>query len=142
MPQKQSQDIPVILIRDAQGNTVEKISLREWRKRKAIEQNENFEIKLYREALTYYGEQDFEKAEDLLVYLCELHNYGEYCYVERLANLYRGQQRPDKERGILLIAYRKLRCDPALARRIDKRLTALDAAFLPKKSSLTPGSCD
>lgn len=142
MPQKQSQDIPVILIRDAQGNTLEKISLREWRKRKAIEQNENLEIKLYREALTYYGEQDFEKAEDLFVYLCELHHYGEYSYVERLANLYRSQERPDKERGLLLIAYRKLRCDPALASRIDKRLNALDTAFLPKKSSLTPRSCE
>lgn len=135
MPELNPQDVPVILIRDAQGNTIEKISMREWRKRKAIQQDESFEIKLYRQALTYYGDQDFDKAEDLFLYLCEINDYGDYSYIERLANLYRGQNRPDKERGLLLIAYRKLREDP-VAQRIDKRLAGLDAAFLPKRGTL------
>lgn len=135
MPELNPQDVPVILIRDAQGNTIEKISMREWRKRKAIQQDENFEIKLYRQALTYYGEQDFDKAEDLLLYLCEINDYGAYSYIERLANLYRGQNRPDKERGLLLVAYRKLREDP-VAQRIDKRLAGLNGAFLPKRGTL------
>ena len=67
---RNKQELPVIFIRDSQGNTVEKITVKEWMRRKAIQQNDNFFIKLYREALNYYAMDDFEKAEDLLLYLC------------------------------------------------------------------------
>ena len=111
-----SQELPVILIRDHEGNVIEKISVKEWMRRKALPQNENFEIKLYREALNYYAIEELDKAEDLLLYLCELSDYTHYEYVERIANLYRRQNRPDKERCVLLFAYRKLRHDPIASR--------------------------
>lgn len=130
-----SQELPVILIRDHEGNVIEKISVKEWIRRKALPQNENFEIKLYREALNYYAIEELDKAEDLLLYLCELSDYTHYEYVERIANLYRRQNRPDKERCVLLFAYRKLRHDP-IASRIDRRLEKLDRAFLPKTKFL------
>lgn len=131
MPAGNSQELPVILIRDHDGNVIEKISVKEWLRRKALPQNENFEIKLYREALNYYAIDEMDKAEDLLLYLCELSDYTHYEYVERVANIYRRENRPDKERCVLLLAYRKLRLDPVAAR-IDRRLEKLDRAFLPK----------
>lgn len=127
---RNKQELPVIFIRDSQGNTVEKITVKEWMRREAIQQNDNFFIKLYREALNYYAMDDFEKAEDLLLYLCESTHYSHYEYVERLANIYRLEKRPDKERCILLLSHRQLRNDP-ICLHIDRRLEKLDYDFLP-----------
>lgn len=135
MAAKSNQNLPVIFIHDLQGNTIEKITVKEWMQRKAIPKNENFLIRLYREALNYYALEDFEKAEDLLLYLCEYTNYAHYEYVERLANIYRLEKRPDKERCILLLSHRQLRNDPVCLH-IDRRLEKLDYDFLPPNGLL------
>lgn len=123
-------DIPVIFISDSAGKIVEKISINEWRRRKkAAREIESFEIKLYREALNYYSNQELEKAEDLLLFLSERTRYSRYEYIERLANIYRQQKRIDKERCILLLARREIidRDDlDGTIQRIDIRMRNLD----------------
>ncbi|MGX7162815.1 hypothetical protein [Enterococcus massiliensis] len=122
-------DIPVIFVYNQYGQIAEKISINEWRRRKEQEKEiENFEIRLYREALNYYGQKEFEKAEDLLTFLVARTNYTHYEYVERLANIYRQEKRTSKERTVLLLARRSLLATEdfdGVIRRIDKRLHLL-----------------
>ena len=53
---------------------------------------EEFEIKLYREAITYYTQEAYMQAADLLKFLISQTDYTHYEYVERLANIYRIQE--------------------------------------------------
>ena len=119
-------DIPVIFVYDDFGHIVEKISVNEWRKRK---EKENMDIKLYREALNYYGQKEYGKAEDLLLFLVARTGYTHYEYVERLANIYRQQKRVSKERSLLLATRRSLsqfEDYDGIIRRIDKRFKLLE----------------
>ncbi|MHC5267720.1 hypothetical protein ACYSNO_00835 [Enterococcus sp. LJL98] len=122
-------DVPVIFIYDHYGEIKGKISINEWKanKEKAQLLNE-LEIKLYRESINYYTNNDFEKAEDLLLFLISQTDYTHYEYVERLANLYRRKKRISKERELLLKARKNITAFEAsegIIRRIDKRLEKL-----------------
>ena len=97
MPELNPQDASSSHIRDAQGNTIEKISMRNGAngpssKTKTLKSN-------HRQALTLYGGARFDKAEDLLRYLASTTMAPTVISSVR-PNLYRGQNRPDKERGL------------------------------------------
>lgn len=119
-------DVPVVFIYDHYGEIKGKISINEWiaKKEKAQLLNE-LEIKLYRESINYYTNNDFDKAEDLLLFLINQTDYTHYEYVERLANLYRRKERTSKEKELLLKARKNIAAFDAsegIIRRIDKRL--------------------
>ncbi|KAF1302905.1 hypothetical protein IV487_00455 [Enterococcus saccharolyticus] len=123
-------DVPVIFLYDANGQITGKISVNEWKKQKQeAKLLEELEIKLYREAITYYGNNECTKAEDLLTYLIARTDYTHYEYVERLANIYRRQGRLASEKRLLLCARKNvdsLDFSEGIIRRIDKRLTKLE----------------
>lgn len=67
---KHPNDVPVIFLTDATGKVVRKISINEWRALKANpDQIEELDIKLYREAISFYLQEDYAKAKDLLHFL-------------------------------------------------------------------------
>lgn len=119
-------DVPVIFIYDQHGEIKGKISINEWTAKKDEAQLLNeLEIKLYRESIHYYTNNDFEKAEDILLFLISQTDYTHYEYVERLANLYRRKERTSKERELLLKARKNIApfdASSGIIRRIDKRL--------------------
>ena len=98
-------DVPVIFIYNHQDEIIGKLSINEWKaQKKAAQLLNELEIKLYREAINYYTSNDFDKAEDILLFLILQTDYTHYEYVERLANLYRRNQRHSKEKELLLKA--------------------------------------
>lgn len=119
-------DVPVIFIYNHQDEIIGKLSINEWKAQKKVAQLLNeLEIKLYREAINYYTSNDFDKAEDILLFLILQTDYTHYEYVERLANLYRRNQRHSKEKELLLKARKNMLAFEAtegIIRRIDKRL--------------------
>ncbi len=119
-------DVPVIFIYNHQDEIIGKLSINEWKaQKKAAQRLNELEIKLYREAINYYTSNDFDKAEDILLFLILQTNYTHYEYVERLANLYRRNQRHSKEKELLLKARKNMLAFEAtegIIRRIDKRL--------------------
>lgn len=119
-------NVPVIFIYDQTGEISGKISINEWRTKKEEAQLLNeLEIKLYRESIHYYTNREFSKAEDLLLFLISQTDYTHYEYVERLANLYRRQEKRSKEKELLLKARKNISAFDAsesLLKRIDKRL--------------------
>lgn len=119
-------DVPVIFIYNHQDEIIGKLSINEWKaQKKAAQLLNKLEIKLYREAINYYTSNDFEKAEDILLFLILQTDYTHYEYVERLANLYRRNQRHSKEKELLLKARKNMLAFEAtegIIRRIDKRL--------------------
>ena len=119
-------DVPVIFIYNHQDEIIGKLSINEWKaQKKAAQLLNDLEIKLYREAINYYTSNDFDKAEDILLFLILQTDYTHYEYVERLANLYRRNQRHSKEKDILLKARKNMLAFEAtegIIRRIDKRL--------------------
>lgn len=138
-PQVDPNDVPVIFLYDDNGMIADKVSINQWTQR--IEENqhiENFEIRLYREALNYYGAKEFSKAEDLLKFLIKRTDYTHYEYIERLANIYRQQNRSSLEKELLLTTrkyFLPLEFSEGIVKRIDKRLEKLEclsssAAFL------------
>lgn len=130
---KENNELAVMILTDSEGHIIERLTVEEWLKRQTMDESrEDYEIKLYREALNYYASADYNKAEDLLIYLCENCDYSRYEYIERLANLYRNQDRIDKERMVLLMARRNTTM-PALLERIDRRLTLLDKKIIIKQ---------
>lgn len=130
---KENNELAVMILTDDDGHVIERLTVEEWLKRQTMDEHrEDYEIKLYREALNYYASADYPKAEDLLVYLCEIYDYSRYEYIERLANLYRNQDRIDKERMVLLMARRNTSM-PALLERIDRRLALLDKKIILKQ---------
>lgn len=120
-------EIPVIIIRNEDGVTTKRVTVREWLDHDLLvaKNTQELEIKLYRSALDYLQLGENDKAEDLLIYLCEGCEYSRFEYIERLANLYRNQNQLDKERCILLIAKHQVTLKQLLPR-IDKRLAKLD----------------
>ncbi len=123
-------DVPVIFLYDQNGQITGKISINEWKKQKQqATLLEELEIKLYREAITYYGNNELTKAEDLLRYLIARTDYTHYEYVERLANLYRRQKRWSKEKELLLLARKNIGSidfSESILRRINKRIEKLE----------------
>ncbi|MFZ1781004.1 MAG: hypothetical protein WAT94_06195 [Enterococcus aquimarinus] len=119
-------DVPVIFIYNHQDEIIGKLSINEWKaQKKAAQLLNELEIKLYREAINYYTSNDFDKAEDILLFLILQTDYTHYEYVERLANLYRRNQRHSKEKKLLLKARKNMLAFEAtegIIRRIDKRL--------------------
>ena len=119
-------DVPVIFIYNHQEEIIGKLSINEWKaQKKAAQLLNELEIKLYREAINYYTSNDFDKAEDILLFLILQTDYTHYEYVERLANLYRRNQRHSKEKELLLKAKKNMLAFEAtegIIRRIDKRL--------------------
>ncbi len=119
-------DVPVIFIYNHQDEIIGKLSINEWKaQKKAAQLLNELEIKLYREAINYYTSNDFDKAEDILLFLILQTDYTHYEYVERLANLYRRNQRHSKEKELLLKARKNMLAFEAtegIIRRIDKRL--------------------
>lgn len=119
-------DVPVIFIYNHQDEIIGKLSINEWKaQKKAAQRLNELEIKLYREAINYYTSNDFDKAEDILLFLILQTDYTHYEYVERLANLYRRNQRHSKEKKLLLKARKNMLAFEAtegIIRRIDKRL--------------------
>lgn len=119
-------DVPVIFIYNHQDEIIGKLSINEWKaQKKAAQRLNELEIKLYREAINYYTSNDFDKAEDILLFLILQTDYTHYEYVERLANLYRRNQRHSKEKELLLKARKNMLAFEAtegIIRRIDKRL--------------------
>mgnify|MGYP003589546467 FL=1 len=119
-------DVPVIFIYNHQDEIIGKLSSNEWKaQKKAAQLLNELEIKLYREAINYYTSNDFDKAEDILLFLILQTDYTHYEYVERLANLYRRNQRHSKEKELLLKAKKNMLAFEAtegIIRRIDKRL--------------------
>ncbi|HRL51850.1 MAG: hypothetical protein WAX20_01740 [Enterococcus aquimarinus] len=119
-------DVPVIFIYNHQDEIIGKLSINEWKaQKKAAQLLNELEIKLYREAINYYTSNDFDKAEDILLFLILQTDYTHYEYVERLANLYRRNQRHSKEKELLLKAKKNMLAFEAtegIIRRIDKRL--------------------
>ncbi|MFC4696356.1 hypothetical protein [Enterococcus aquimarinus] len=119
-------DVPVIFIYNHQDEIIGKLSINEWKaQKKAAQLLNELEIKLYREAINYYTSNDFDKAEDILLFLILQTDYTHYEYVERLANLYRRNQRHSKEKDILLKARKNMltfEATEGIIRRIDKRL--------------------
>lgn len=81
-------EIPIIFVRDDSGNVQGKVSVNEWTNRHRPSSLNQLEIKLYRQALAYYAEQDLEKAIDILKFLILQTEYTHFEYVERLANIY------------------------------------------------------
>ncbi|MBP8693527.1 MAG: hypothetical protein KBH56_05175, partial [Enterococcus sp.] len=118
--------VPVIFIYNHQDEIIGKLSINEWKaQKKAAQLLNELEIKLYREAINYYTSNDFDKAEDILLFLILQTDYTHYEYVERLANLYRRNQRHSKEKELLLKARKNMLAFEAtegIIRRIDKRL--------------------
>ena len=119
-------DVPVLFIYNHQDEIIGKLSINEWKaQKKAAQRLNELEIKLYREAINYYTSNDFDKAEDILLFLILQTDYTHYEYVERLANLYRRNQRHSKEKELLLKARKNMLAFEAtegIIRRIDKRL--------------------
>ena len=119
-------DVPVIFIYNHKDEIIGKLSINEWKaQKKAAQLLNELEIKLYREAINYYTSNDFDKAEDILLFLILQTDYTHYEYVERLANLYRRNQRHSKEKELLLKAKKNMLAFEAtegIIRRIDKRL--------------------
>lgn len=119
-------DFPVIFTYNHLGEITDKISINDWLAKKEEAQLLNeLEIKLYRESIAYYTNNDFEKAEDLLLFLILQTDYTHYEYVERLANLYRRKNRSSKEKELLLKARKNILAfdtSEGIIRRIDKRL--------------------
>lgn len=119
-------NVPVIFIYGHNGEITGKISINEWRAKKEEAQLINeLEIKLYRESIQYYTNREFSKSEDLLLFLITQTDYTHYEYVERLANLYRRQEKSSKEKELLLKARKNIAVFDAsegILKRIDKRL--------------------
>ena len=94
-------EIPIIFVRDCKGNVQGKVSINEWNERRRPATLNELEIKLYRQSLVYYAEQEYEKATDLLKFLIARTEYTRFEYIERLANIYHIMNEPVKEYQLL-----------------------------------------
>ncbi|NVF17669.1 hypothetical protein HV446_08715 [Enterococcus faecium] len=94
-------EIPIIFVRDRKGNVQGKVSINEWNERRRPATLNELEIKLYRQALVYYGDQEYGKAIDLLKFLIARTEYTHFEYIERLANIYHIMNEPVKEYQLL-----------------------------------------
>lgn len=134
---KHPNDVPVIFLTDPTGKVVRKISINEWRSLRADtdpDQIEELDIKLYREAISFYLQEDYPKAKDLLHFLINKTDYTHYEYVERLATIYRLEHEPAKEKALLSKAFhaiKLLESSEGILRRIEKRLARINAFMLP-----------
>lgn len=129
-------DLPVIFTYNQAGEISGKISINDWRAEKEEAQLLNaLEIKLYRESINYYTKHEFEKAEDLLLFLIHQTDYTHYEYVERLANLYRRQEKSAKEKDLLLKTRKNIKAfdsSDGIIMRIDKRIHKIETHIVGK----------
>ncbi|EOH89916.1 hypothetical protein ACTNBL_03030 [Enterococcus villorum] len=119
-------EIPIIFVRDARGNTPFKVSVNEWTNRYSPLSLNELEIKLYRQALAYYSEKDYSKAIDLLKYLISQTSYTHFEYIERLATIYQIIDEPIKELQLLnsaLSVAELISLPSALIKKLEKRRT-------------------
>lgn len=119
-------DIPVVFIRTPSGIVSEKISINELKKRTQATSNEDYRIKLYRNALEHYANQSYKFAELLLLHLIESSEMMHYEYYENLASVYRAQHLVDAQIEILELAIKNLKNlkgQDALLHRVNNRLT-------------------
>ena len=107
-----------------------KISINEWRDLKANSQkSKNLKSSYTGEAITYYTQEAYMQAADLLKFLISQTDYTHYEYVERLANIYRIQEDLMQEKQLLLAArssIRNLEFSEGIIKRIDQRLAKID----------------
>lgn len=89
-------EIPIIFVRDCKGNVQGKVSINEWNERRRPATLNELEIKLYRQSLVYYADQEYEKATDLLKFLIARTEYTRFEYIERLANIYHIMNEPQR----------------------------------------------
>ena len=94
-------EIPIIFVRDCKGNVQGKVSINEWNERRRPATLNALEIKLYRQSLVYYADQEYEKATDLLKFQIARTEYTRFEYIERLANIYHIMNEPVKEYQLL-----------------------------------------
>lgn len=138
---KHPNDVPVIFLTDPTGKVMRKISINEWRALHAdTDRIEELDIKLYREAISFYLQEDYPKAKDLLYFLINKTNYTHYEYVERLANIYRLEQESAKEKALLLKAFQainQLESVEGILRRIENRLEKIDSFQFPTDSQFS-----
>ncbi|MBF8807948.1 MAG: hypothetical protein IC227_05855 [Enterococcus lacertideformus] len=115
-------EIPIIFVRDDKGNRPFKVSVKEWTNRYSPVSLNELEIKLYRQALVYYSEQDYPKAIDLLKFLISKTSYTHFEYIERLATIYQITNAPLKEFHLLSSALSVAEViPPALVKKLEKR---------------------
>ena len=138
---KHPNDVPVIFLTDPTGKVVRKISINEWRSLKAdLHAIEELDIKLYREAISFYLQEDYPKAKDLLHFLINKTDYTHYEYVERLATIYRLENEYAKEKALLLKAFQSIKqveSSEGILRRIEKRLAKIDSFPFPADTQFT-----
>ena len=94
-------EIPIIFVRDCKGNVQGKVSINEWNERRRPATLNELEIKLYRQSLVYYADQEYEKATDLLKFLIARTEYTRFEYIERLANIYHIMNEPVKRISVI-----------------------------------------
>lgn len=121
-------DIPIIFVRDTQGNVHRKVSVKEWTNRYSPTSLNELEIKLYRQALNYYSEKDYSKAIDLLKFLISQTGYTHFEYIERLATIYQilGNQLEEYRLLTTVLSLATLISLPSsLLKKVEKRLILL-----------------
>ncbi|MGM9902540.1 hypothetical protein A5844_000210 [Enterococcus sp. 10A9_DIV0425] len=125
-------EIPIIFVRDMNGNIQKKVSVNEWNNQYSPASLDLLEIKLYRQALTYYSEQNYEKAIDLLKFLIQQTGYTHFEYIERLATIYRKIEEPTKEYQLLasvLASAELIGIPTGLIRKMERRINQLKTSF-------------
>lgn len=118
-------EIPIIFVRDSNGNVQKKVSVNEWNKRYSPSSLNELEIKLYRQALVYYGDKEYEKAIDLLKFLIAKTDYTHFEYIERLANIYHLTEQPAKEYQLLanvLAVAELVKLPSGIVKKMEKRV--------------------
>ncbi|MHC5248056.1 hypothetical protein [Enterococcus sp. LJL90] len=118
-------EIPVVFLKNPSGKVLEKISINELKERVSPLVSEDYRIKLYRNALEHYADQNFENAELLLLHLIETSEGFHYEYYERLASVYEAQEATELQIEVLTFAQEKItefNGQEALLRRVTRRL--------------------
>lgn len=121
-------DMPIIFVRDTKGNVQRKVSVKEWTNRYSPASLNELEIKLYRQALSYYSEKDYSKAIDLLKFLITRTGYTRFEYIERLATIYQILGNQQEEYLLLttvLSAATLISLPSSLIKKIEKRVVLL-----------------
>lgn len=132
-------EIPIIFVRDCKGNVQGKVSINEWNERRRPATLNELEIKLYRQSLVYYADQEYEKATDLLKFLIARTEYTRFEYIERLANIYHIMNEPVKEYQLLdtVLSVAELIALPAgLEKKLVRRLLRVKQQLSDQENNL------
>lgn len=132
-------EIPIIFVRDRKGNVQGKVSINEWNERRRPATLNELEIKLYRQALVYYGDQEYGKAIDLLKFLIARTEYTHFEYIERLANIYHIMNEPVKEYQLLdsvLSVAERIALPAGLEKKLVRRLLRVKQQLSDQENNL------